>query len=350
MSWDNREADALNRALQQWQQQGLLDADTVRRLTATIEVRRFDWRRLARYSFLVALVSLGVSVASVLLDPRVIDWIASVFQAPVLVRSVGLALLALALLIQGQRLRQRDRRRRYQVEALFLGAVCAIGGALVYLADYLSVDESVWRWWLLSAVTVYALLGLWLRSSLIWAVALLTLALWLLVHSVQQVGWEALWYGMNPPARLALLGAVLALSATAMSRPAWRPLWSPTWHIGLSLMFINLWLLTLFGNHHDPQLWSAQPQWQLWPWALLAALVSVAAMLWGLRCDEAGLRLYGLAFLILNLYSRFFEQFWDSLHKGVLFAIAGASFWLLGRQAERIWNRSHSPDDSRRSR
>ena len=40
----------------------------------------------------------------------------------------------------------------------------------------------------------------------------------------------------------------------------------------------------------------------------------------------------------LNLYTRFFELFWDNLHKAVFFALLAASFWYIGSKAETIWN------------
>jgi len=43
-------------------------------------------------------------------------------------------------------------------------------------------------------------------------------------------------------------------------------------------------------------------------------------------------------FLFINLYTRFFEYCWDSLHKAIFFAVAGRELWLLGRRAEAIWN------------
>ena len=50
------------------------------------------------------------------------------------------------------------------------------------------------------------------------------------------------------------------------------------------------------------------------------------------------LRGFGLTFLFINLYTRFFEYLWDSLHKAVFFAVLAVSFWLLGSKAETLWH------------
>ena len=45
-----------------------------------------------------------------------------------------------------------------------------------------------------------------------------------------------------------------------------------------------------------------------------------------------------MTFLFINLYTRFFEYFLDSIHKAAFFAILAASFWYIGSRAEAIWH------------
>ena len=47
---------------------------------------------------------------------------------------------------------------------------------------------------------------------------------------------------------------------------------------------------------------------------------------------------FGVTFLGINLYTRFFELFWNNLHKAIFFALLAASFWYIGSKAETIWN------------
>jgi len=41
-----------------------------------------------------------------------------------------------------------------------------------------------------------------------------------------------------------------------------------------------------------------------------------------------------LLFLLLNLYTRYFEYFWDVTNKGIFFTILALSFWLIGKKLE----------------
>ena len=54
--------------------------------------------------------------------------------------------------------------------------------------------------------------------------------------------------------------------------------------------------------------------------------------------DNPTTRGFGLTFLFINLYTRYFEFFWDAAPKAVFFVILAASFWALGHKAETIWN------------
>ena len=65
---------------------------------------------------------------------------------------------------------------------------------------------------------------------------------------------------------------------------------------------------------------------------------SIAAIWYGLRRDDGVLRGFGLTFLFINLYTRFFEYFWDSLHKAAFFALCAIGFWYIGSRAEAIWH------------
>ncbi|MDR1708420.1 MAG: DUF2157 domain-containing protein, partial [Candidatus Accumulibacter sp.] len=84
-------------------------------------------------------------------------------------------------------------------------------------------------------------------------------------------------------------------------------------------------------------------QYELFHWAVLFGAAAVAAIWYGLKRDDGVLRGFGLTFLFINLYTRFFEYFWNSVHKAVFFAILAASFWFLGRRAETIWHYGQRP-------
>lgn len=75
----------------------------------------------------------------------------------------------------------------------------------------------------------------------------------------------------------------------------------------------------------------------LLPWVLLFAVAAVSVYI-SLKTDDGMLRGFGLTFLGINLYTRYFEYFWDGMNKVLFFLILAASLAVIGRYAERIWH------------
>ena len=76
----------------------------------------------------------------------------------------------------------------------------------------------------------------------------------------------------------------------------------------------------------------------LLPWALLFAVAAVVSVYISLKTDDGMLRGFGLTFLGINLYTRYFEYFWDGMNKVLFLLILAASLAVIGRYAERIWH------------
>jgi len=103
-------------------------------------------------------------------------------------------------------------------------------------------------------------------------------------------------------------------------------------------LFVSLWLLSVFGNFGTIEEWASVKQIHLFYWAIISALACGISILIGLKYRDEVAREFGITFLFLNLYTRYFEYFWDSWHKALFFCVLAASFWFIGKRAEKIWN------------
>ena len=145
--------------------------------------------------------------------------------------------------------------------------------------------------------------------------------------------------GMNHPLRFVAFGAALCVSSFLIVRVSRvRSLAQSTLTMGMLYLFIALWILSIFGNYGDLSQGYLSPRAELFHWSLLFGAFAGAAIWHGLRFDNNVSQAFGLAFLFVNIYTRFSEHFWEPLHKGVFFAILGVSLWFLGTRAEQIWN------------
>ncbi|VAW69359.1 hypothetical protein MNBD_GAMMA10-1213, partial [hydrothermal vent metagenome] len=195
---------------------------------------------------------------------------------------------------------------------------------------------------LLLASIIYAILGLWFPSKLVWIFALLSMGSWFGAETGYASGWGAYYLGMNYPMRFVLFGGVL-IAASAFIFRYWEKrtdFLAPTRAIGLLYLFIALWIMSIFGNYGDPEIWAGVRQAGLFYWSLLFGAASIVSIYHGIKYDDAMTRGFGITFIFINLYTRFFEYFWDGTHKAIFFGLLAISFWYLGSRAEKIWHLS----------
>ena len=161
-------------------------------------------------------------------------------------------------------------------------------------------------------------------------------------------GWGAYYLGMNYPLRFVLFGGLLTACAMGLEHhPIGQQFYRSTLVVGLLYLFVALWIMSIFGNYADMHQWQRVKQIELFHWSIMFAAVAGWAIYHGLRHDNDITKGFGVTFLGINLYTRFFELFWNGLHKAVFFALLAVSFWYIGSKAETIWNlgrgkRAHS--------
>jgi len=338
----------VTQVVDRWREHGVIDEPTRERLKSSLAISAFDWQRTARYAFIVAIVCLVIAVGAVLADKVLLALLNRLFNAPAAVKCGFFALIAAGFFRYGLKRRGRQPERVYSNESVFFLGVLALAAAVFFLGVAIDTGSGRYSVLFLIASVLYALLGLWFPSALVWVFGLLSLGAWMGTETGYLSGHGMYFLGMNYPLRFVLFGAALtalgiagqhaAADAGGASLTARVLALSPqTKVIGLLYLFISLWILSIFGNYGDLARWERVRQYELFHWALLFGGVAVAAIWYGLRRDDGVLRGFGLTFLFINLYTRFFEYFWDSIHKAVFFALLAASFWYLGTRAEKIW-------------
>jgi len=101
---------------------------------------------------------------------------------------------------------------------------------------------------------------------------------------------------------------------------------------GLLYLNLSLWFLTLPSGPLD--------------WVLAFTAAGIAQIVAGARLHDARFTGFGIVFLAIDLYTRFFEHFWDRLSAGTFFLLGGALAMILGYAFER---QGHARSSKRRS-
>jgi hypothetical protein len=339
----------VTRIVGQWRDSGVIDAETSTRLTASISIASFDWQRTARYAFIIAIFCFVIAVGAVLADEVLMELLMRIFNAPAAVKCAFFAAVSAAIFWYGLFLRKKHPHRVYGNESVFFLGVLALAASIFFLGVAIDTGMGHYSVLFLIASVLYALLGLWFPSALVWVFGLLSLGAWMGTETGYVSGYGMYFLGMNYPLRFVIFGGALTLLGVAGQHASVHldgstfkaPLLSmsaQTKVIGLLNLFIALWIMSIFGNYGDMTQWERVRQYELFHWSLLFGAASIAAIWYGLKHDDGVLRGFGLTFLFINLYTRFFEYFWDSIHKAAFFAVLAVSFWYVGSRAEAIWH------------
>jgi hypothetical protein len=336
---DKQEAEFLNKTILGWQNDGLIDPDTAERLRLSYEVKGFDWKRLAQYSFWIALVCVIVSIASLLVDQTVLIWLEKLYDTPDIIISIISAGLAGFLFYFGRKRKQEYPERIYSNESIIFVGVLFTASCIAFLGKIFDNGSGHFSVLFLLSVFVYGILAWKFNSQLIWAFALISLGSWFGTETGYQTDWSHYFLGMNYPLRFVFFGALVILLSFFLRRLNKLDVFADLTYItGLLYLFISLWLLSIFGNFGTLEDWLKIKQTDLLYWGVISAAIAAGFTLYGLRKKDIIAREFGITFLLLNIYTRYFEYFWNITNKTIFFGILALSFWLIGRKAEKVWN------------
>ncbi|MBD1385978.1 DUF2157 domain-containing protein [Mucilaginibacter rigui] len=336
---DKQESDFLNSTISHWEKHHLVDAKQAEALRNSYEVKGFDWMRLAKYSIWVALFCGAIAIGSLIVDDAVINWIKNLYDTPDIVISILSAVTAVGLFYLGRKREKQYPEKVFSNEATIFLGVFFTASCIAYLGKTFDNGSGHYSILFLVSVFVYGFLAYRMGSRLIWLFALVSLGSWFGTETGYQTNWALYFLGMNYPLRFVLFGLILVSTCHLLKGKKWFAyFWELTYVVGMLYLFMSLWLLSIFGNYGSLDMWWQIKQISLFYWGIISAVVAGAFMLYGLKFKDVIAREFGITFLIIFLYTKYFEYFWDHTNKTLFFAILALSFWLIGRKAEKIWN------------
>ncbi|RYE57656.1 MAG: DUF2157 domain-containing protein [Sphingobacteriales bacterium] len=339
MKIDQEKSDFLDEMLNHWQDEKLLTAADAERLRSSYEAKSFDWRRLAQYSFWIAMACGVISLGALLIDDNILKYLESLFDASDAMISIFSALGAAGLYVISFRRKKHSAQKVFSNEAMVFIAVMLTANSIAYLGKAIDNGSSHFSLLILASVFIYAVLAYLFKSRLIWAFVLISLGAWYGTETGYLSRWNWYFLGMNYPLRFVIFGLLVTGFSFIIKHNKKLGLFYQTNYIcGMVYLFVSLWLLSVFGNFASLEDWYSVRQLSLFYWGLLSAAFCLISIYIGLKYRDEVAREFGITFLFINLYTRYFEYFWDTWHKALFFVVLATSFWLIGRKAEKIWN------------
>ena len=262
----------------------------------------------------------------------------------------GLA-VAIVLLIAGARwVRAQDMGRT--AAAMEMAAGFAVQGLTTVLATDFSRGSDDWPALVGLQTVLLVAMAYALGNRLVLGHASVTAFAWFGGETGYVSGWGMYWLGMTYPLRFAAAGcaAMAIASAHAQWGGRYQSFARVYAHFGALVLHLALWFLSIFGDfadrvvnwHNDGERLAFTGVW---------AAVSVAFILTGARTGIGLLRSYGIVFLIVNVYTFYFQFIagdWAALW-WVHLLVAGGSLLAIGFRLE-TWLRPPPPGGQTRVR
>jgi len=337
---DKRDQEIIENAIEHWRKTNLINDGTAEKLRNSYDVKGFDWRRLAQYSFWIALSCIVLAFLSLFVDEQILLWLSKLYDTPHIVICILCAILSCVFYYVGYHQKKRYPEKLFSNESLMVLGVFSTATSIGYLGKVIEKGDGTYSLLFFISIVIYSVLAVKLSSKTIWCFMLIALGIWFATETAQHSNWGFKFWGMNYPLRFSLFGTVLTAFALFFHQ-RWNsinPFQQLSYIIGILYLFVSLWLLSIFGNYSDLDKWAATKQFHIFYWGVLSSAVSLAFAWYGLKKNDAIAREFGITFLLINLYTRFFEYLWDNVNRAIFFGLLALSFWFIGRKAEKIWS------------
>lgn len=251
----------------------------------------------------------------------------------------SLLLAFVSLLLQGSKLKALRRSPRLG-EVFELAGAFALQGLTIVMARHYTTGSDNWPALLGIDAALLLLLAYALGNRLILWYALADFFFFFGAETGYVSGWGAYYLGMTYPVRYLGIGLLTLAAAWAhgmLIRGRLANFSRVYAHYGLLLVNLSLWFLSLFGYFEGEVRWEGTGSQRL-IFSALWGLTAVASLLAGAQTGLRLLRGYGLTFLIINIYT-FYFQFVAANTGGAWFIhllITGGSMLWLGFHMEQV--------------
>lgn len=321
----------IRQELRQWLDDSLISQELYDSLSSRYSEGVWDVGIIIRWALILGAIMLGIGLISFFL---------AIMDSMKLV-AVVLTLLCGLSYYFGFSMTSRAGGRYYPKSgnALIAVACLLLCGDIFVIGDLLSSGSGHWPFLLLIATAIYFGVAYWHKNTLVLIFALLGLATWFGTESGYVSGWGAYYLGLNYPMRFALVSPLVVLFGYLHER--FRLFNAPEsfvkayYSIGLLYVNLSLWIMSIFGNYGDIDIWREASQVELLVFALIWGAADVVIFVIGSRWQNRMFTGYAIVFLILNLYTRYFEWFWDEMHKSLFFILLGGMSIAVGLLFER---------------
>ena len=317
--------------IKEWYNQDLIEENLYLQLSSMYQKNEWDFTTIIKWTLVLGAVMISIGLISFI---------------TLLVQSIYLAILilsafCLASYYYGFKLKTRDFKYYFPKTGNTLIAIASLLlGADIFAINKFLFNE-VFHWTILIFLisVIYLFIAYFKENTLVLVFSLLGFATWFGAETGYMSGWGAYFLGLNYPIRFVLISPLIILIGYfhkkfnfSIPESFIRTYYS----FGLLFLNLSLWILSIFGNQGSLDNWGfSSNNTELLFFSILWGIVDVIIFVIGSKFKDKMFVGYAITFIMLNLYTRYFEYFWDEMYKSLFFIILGAMSIIIGLYFEK---------------
>jgi len=327
MKVSKTERDLLEKALNTWQEKGILPDEIAGRLKQDLETDKTERQQIAQYFFVIAISCTILAFGSIFIDERLLERLRLYFKLSNIFIAVFTGLMASFWFRYIYKRKTRYSATAFEIY-MVLGSLLLLT-SLIYFFKDIGAGPSYSHFLIVSSATLFAI-SIAQGSIMLWIGGILALMGWYGAFSTFH-STDNLFLGMNYPVRFTAFGILILLAALFQSKmKILRFTERYTYIAGLAIFFTGMWGVSVFGNYGHIDDWEKVKQTQVLIYGVILGLLAFVCLYAGIKYKDNPARDFGIIFLLINFYTRYFEYFWDSMNKGIFFLVLALSFGLVG--------------------
>ncbi|MGM0472240.1 MAG: hypothetical protein ACQEQI_08175 [Bacillota bacterium] len=325
--------------LEEWHSQDLIKEDLYNRLSVMYHTENWDFSTIIKWTLVIGAILISIGMISFI---------------TLLVQSMVFAILILtglsfAAYYYGFNLKQREFKYYFPKTGNALIAIAS----LLLGADILAINVFIFDGAMQITTLIFlislAYLGIayFKETTLVLVFSLLGFATWFGAETGYST-WGIYSLGLNYPLRFALVSPLVILIGYLhqyLELAVPKSFIKTYYSFGLLFTNLSLWILSIIGTGGEViSTEIGSNSLELLLFSILWGVVNIVVFMIGTKFKIKMFVGYAVTFLILNLYTRYFEYFWDKMYKSLFFIILGGISVFIGLYCERKLSNQVSSD------
>ena len=330
MELDKNEFKAVNDAINQWERSGNISVEQGQELRKTIHPKQTDSWQIAQYFFLIALSCILLAFGAIFIDDKILERFKVYFSLSNFVIALLAAGISILWFWYVRKKRPSLSKTAYEIY-IVVGSLTSLV-FLTYVCKEIGFGGQYSGFLFAAAILLFGL-SLLFKARFLWIGGILAL-MGFFGAITDLLSLNDLFLGMNYPIRFSLFG-LLIIGLSFIQKKVYEDTARITFIAGMIIFFTGMWGVSIFGNYSNWAEWQIVRQTQVIIYGVIFAIASSISFYLGIKNNDDAARDFGILFLLVNLYSRYFEFFWDNMNKGIFFLVLAISFYAVGRWIEK---------------